>query len=47
MPVATTQPLRILTSQPTQTTIQPIQTTMQLTQTTNIVILSQNTTTVV
>ncbi len=39
MPAANTQPLRIVTSQPIQTTIQP-------TQTTNVVIPSQNITTI-
>ena len=37
-PIATTQPLRVLTTQPAQTTTQLIQTTTQLTQTTNIII---------
>ena len=44
-PVATTQPLRVLTTQLTQTIIQSVQTTIQPTQTTNVIIPSQNTTT--
>ena len=44
-PIVTTQPLRVLTTQPTQTTTQPIQTTTQPTQTTNAIIPPQNTTT--
>ncbi len=45
VPIANTQPLRVLTTQLTQTTTQLIQTT-QLTQTTNVVIPSQNITTI-
>src|SRR6266498_5814766 len=44
IPIATTQLLRVLTSQPTQNT-QSIQTTTQPTQTTNVIIPPQNTTT--
>ncbi len=43
--IATTQPLRVLTTQPTQTTTQPIQTTTQPIQTTNVIVSPQNTTT--
>src|SRR6266498_4741 len=42
---ATTQPLRVLTTQPIQTTTLPVQTTTQPIQTTNVVIPPQNTTT--
>ena len=43
-PIAITQPLRVLTTQPTQTTTHPVQTTTQLTQTTNVIVPPQNTT---
>ncbi len=45
-PIATTQSLRVLTSQPTQSITQSVQTTTQPIQITNVVIPSQNTTTI-
>ncbi len=45
IPVATTLPLKVVTSQPIQTTTHPAQGTTQPTQTTNVIIPSQNTTT--